>query len=237
MIDKPTLLVVDDEADLLAELKPLFERSGYTVLTASDGDQALEIVRSEQPDLIILDMLMPRLDGRETLRRLRQSGDWTPVILLTKVGTPAERAMSLQEGADDYLNKPFDPMELIARVQAVLRRVQFGRLPLSGFRYLRSNDFVLDRQTRQLRRGDTILSLTARAFSVLEHLMLHAGEVVSRARLLDEVWGWAYPVETRAVDIRIAEIRRVLGDDVSKPCFIETVVGYGYRFIGQVHGL
>ena len=231
-----TLLIVDDEADLLAELKPFLERSGFIVHTAMDGEQALTVAASQHPDLIILDVLMPRLNGREVLRRLRQAGDWTPIILLTQVGTPAERAMSLQEGADDYLNKPFDPMELVARVQAVLRRTQGGNQPLSSFRYLTSDTLSLDRRTRLVTLANESLTMTARAFGVLEHLMLHAGEIVPRERLLNEVWGWSYAVETRAVDIRIAEIRRALADDSKEPHYIETVIGTGYRFINEVTG-
>ena len=235
-MDKSTLLVVDDEPDLLAELKPLLERSGYIVHTATDGIQALELVNRTRPDLIILDVLMPRLDGRETLRRLRHAEDWTPVILLTQVGTPAERAHSLFEGADDYINKPFNPMELIARVQAVLRRVQQETMSLSSFRSLSCGDIVLNRQSRQMLRREETISLTSKAFSVLEYLMLHPGESISRDRLLDEVWGWASQVETRVVDMRIAEIRRALDDDASEPIYIETEIGYGYRFVGPVKG-
>lgn len=233
---KTRLLVVDDEVDLLAELQPLLERAGYDVITAADGEQALTLAERERPDLIVLDVLMPRLDGREVLRRLREADDWTPVILLTQVGTPAERAMSLQEGADDYVNKPFDPMELVARIQAVLRRTRHGAMPLSGFRTLASGDLLIDRQSRQARLAGEDLALTARAFGVLEYLMLHAGDVVSRDRLLDEVWGWAYPVGTRAVDIRIAELRKTIGDDPTDPQYVETVVGQGYRFVGEVEG-
>ena len=130
------IMIVDDEVDLLAELKPLMERSGFQVISATNGEQAIELAAKEKPDLIILDMLMPRLDGRNVLRRLREAGNWTPVILLTKVNTPTERILSLQEGADDYLNKPFDPLELVARVQAILRRTQRGSLPISSFRHL-----------------------------------------------------------------------------------------------------
>ena len=226
----------DDEVDLLAELKPLLERSGFEVAAATDGEQALALADVMHPDLVLLDVLMPHLDGREVLRRLRQAGNWTPVILLTQIGTPAERALSLQEGADDYVNKPFDPIELIARIQAVLRRTQRGNLPLSSFRRLVSGDLVIDRQTRQTWLGGEALPLTSRAFGVLEHLMLHASEAISRERLLDQVWGWSNPVETRAVDIRIAEVRKVLRDDAAQPRYIETVVGCGYRFVGGVEG-
>lgn len=235
-MDKAKLLVVDDEADLLAELKPLLERSGFEVVVASDGRQALQKVRSHKPDLVVLDVLMPHLNGRDVLRQLRRAGDWTPVILLTQVGTPTERALSLQEGADDYLNKPFEPLELIARIEAVLRRVQRGGASLATARELISGQLWLSRQRRQLRRGKQEISLTRRAFGVLEYLMLHPYEVISRHRLLDEIWGWANAVGTRAVDIRIAEIRKALKDDPNAPCYIETVVGQGYRWIGEVKG-
>lgn len=233
---KTRLMIVDDEVDLLAELKPLMERSGYEVISATNGEQALELVASEHPDLIVLDMLMPRLDGRDVLRRLREGGNWTPVILLTKVNTTAERVLSLQEGADDYLNKPFDPLELVARVQAVLRRSQSGSLPLSSFRRLASLNLVLDRQTRQVALDGQALNLTARAVAALEFLMLNPQEIVPRERLLDEVWGWGQAMETRAVDIRIAELRKALDEDSDEPRFIETVVGRGYRFLAPVRG-
>lgn len=147
-MNKDKLLVVDDEDDLLAELGPMLSRAGYEVFTASDGERALQLIERERPDLIVLDVLMPKMDGREIVRRLRQSQDWTPVILLTQVGSPAERALSLQEGADDYINKPFELAELIARVQAVLRRSGRGSVVLSGFTRLVSGDLVLDRSRR-----------------------------------------------------------------------------------------
>ncbi len=234
---KTRLLIVDDEVDLLAELKPLMERSGYEVLSAINGEQALEIAAAQKPDLIVLDMLMPRLDGRNVLRRLRQAGNWTPVILLTKVNAPAERVMSLQEGADDYLNKPFDPLELVARVQAVLRRSQGGSVPLASYRYLVSGELTLDRQGRLVQRSNNELTLTSRAVGVLEFLMLNPREIIPRERLLDEIWGWSgATLETRAVDARIAEIRRALEEDTIQPRYIETVVGNGYRFLADVVG-
>jgi DNA-binding response OmpR family regulator len=233
----PTLLIADDEADLVAELQPLLERSGYAVVSAGDGQQALDRIAHDKPDLAILDVMMPRINGREVLRRLRAQNDWTPVILLTHVGTPAERAMSLQEGADDYLNKPFEPMELIARVQAVLRRAKaHAQQPLSGHRRLASGELRLDRQTRQATFKQQPLTLTARGFSVLEYLMLHPGDIIPRERLLDEVWGWANAVETRAVDIRIAELRKALDEDPAHPRYIQTVIGEGYCFVGEVEG-
>lgn len=235
-MSKTQILVVDDEPDLLAELAPLLERTGFSVATASDGQQALTQISQTHPDLVVLDVLMPRMDGREVLRKLRGAGNWTPVILLTRVGSPTERALSLQEGADDYLNKPFESLELIARIQAVLRRIQHGTQPLNSFRKLVSGNLVIDRQTRQTRLDERSLALSARAFGVLEYLMLHSQEVITRDRLLDQVWGWSYPVGTRTVDTRINELRRALGDDSDQPHFIETVIGSGYRFVGEVEG-
>jgi DNA-binding response OmpR family regulator len=235
-MNKTHLLLVDDEADLLAELKPLFERMGFTVSTAPDGERALSAVEQTHPDLIVLDVLMPRLDGREVLRRLRQSDDWTPVILLSQVGTTLDHTLSLQEGADDYLNKPFDPMELIARIQAILRRSQRSDDSLTSAQQLVSGELLLDRQVRRAQVRGNVLPLSARAFSLLEYLMLNCDEPLSRESLLDHVWGWANPVETRAIDIRIAELRKALQDDAGAPTYIETITGYGYRFIGKVEG-
>jgi len=228
------VLLVDDEEAITAQLAPFLERASFTVEVAGDGEEALRRVADFAPDLIVLDVLMPRLDGRETLRRLRQAKDWTPVILLTQVGSPAERAMALEEGADDYLNKPFEPYELIARIRAVLRRAQRGGQPLAGAQRLRSGPLELDRQARRATLGGQEIPLTARALALLEYLLLHPDEVLSRERLLDAVWGWDYPVATRAVDTRIAELRRALNDDAENPKFIETVIREGYRFIGQV---
>jgi DNA-binding response OmpR family regulator len=228
------ILLVDDEEAITAQLAPFLERASFSVEVAGDGEEALRRVAEFAPDLIVLDVLMPRLDGRETLRRLRQVGDWTPVILLTQVGSPTERAMALEEGADDYLNKPFEPYELIARIRAVMRRVQRGGQPLAAAQRLRSGSLELDRQARRATLGVREIPLTARALALLEYLMLHPDEVLSRERLLDAVWGWDYPAATRAVDTRIAELRRALNDDADNPQFIETIIGEGYRFVGRV---
>ena len=146
----PKILLVDDEPAITANLAPFLERAGYIVAVAADGEEALSQAGSFAPDLIILDVLMPRLDGREALRRLRRAGNWTPVILLTQVGESAERAMALEEGADDYLNKPFDPIELVARIQAVLRRARPDRPPIATAQRLRSGGLLLDRLARRV---------------------------------------------------------------------------------------
>ena len=233
-METPKLLLVDDETAITDNLAPFLKRSGFDVTTAADGEQALKLVASFQPEIVILDVMMPKLDGREVLRRLRSAGNWTPIILLTQVGEATERAMALEEGADDYLNKPFDPHELTARIRAVLRRARPGKPPLAAARQLTSGDLRLDRQARRVWIGERELTLTPKAFALLEYALTHPDEVLTRERLLDAVWGWDYPVGTRAVDTRVAELRRVLDDDPSNPCYIETVPGVGYRFAGTV---
>jgi len=234
--ERPTILLADDDPTIADSLAPFLERAGFHVLVVSDGMAALDKTFKHHPDLIILDVLMPRMDGRETMRRLRKSNIWTPTILLTQVGEASERALALEEGADDYLNKPFDPHELLARVRAVLRRVRPGERSLSAAWLLTADDLVLDRRARRVSLGGKPLELTPKALAVLEHLMTHPDEAVTRERLLEVVWGWEYPAGTRTVDTRVAELRRVLDDDPAEPRFIETISGEGYRFIVSVHG-
>lgn len=240
---RPKILLVDDETAITSNLAPFLERSGFNVRVASDGQAALEQMAAYVPDLVVMDVLMPRLDGRETLRRLRQAGNWTPVLLLTQVGEAAERAMALEEGADDYLNKPFDPHELAARIRAVMRRARPGQPSLaSAWRLSCPADpprpvLTLDRRARRASLGEQVLNLTPKAFALLEYLMTHPDELLTRERLLDAVWGWDYPAGTRTVDTRMAELRRLLQDDPERPQYIETTPGEGYRFVGKVQPL
>jgi DNA-binding response OmpR family regulator len=231
-----TVLLVDDDAAITDNLSPFLSRSGYDVVVAHDGLEGLEKVRDAKPNLIITDVMMPRMDGREFLRRLRQEGNWTPVILLTRVGEASERAMALEEGADDYLNKPFDPHELVARIRAVLRRAKPNTPPLATASRLQAANISIARLSRRAYLGRQEITLTPKAFTLLEYLMTHPDEVLTRERLLDVCWGWDYPVGTRAVDTRIAELRRKLQDDSADPQYIETVPGVGYRFVSDVQG-
>lgn len=232
----PRILLVDDETAITANLAPFLERAGFLVSTAGDGTQALQQISHLKPDLVILDVLMPRMDGRQALRQLRQEGDWTPIILLTQVGEASERAMALEEGADDYINKPFDPRELVARIRSVLRRARPGQPPLAAAWKLVSGRLMFDRRAHRVFLEGEELTLTPKAVALLEYLMTHPDELISRERLLETVWGWDYPVGTRSVDTRIAELRRELGDDAATPTYIETVPGEGYRFAGRVEG-
>lgn len=234
MDNYPRIVLVDDEEAITANLSSFLERSGFQVTVAANGEEALQKVQETEPDLVVMDVLMPRMDGREALRRLRRMDNWTPVILLTQVGESIERAMALEEGADDYLNKPFDPHELVARIRAVLRRSRPGRRPLSTAWRLSCGPLSVDRRSRRAYLKEEELVLTPKALALLEYLMTHPDELVTRDRLLDAVWGWDYPAGTRAVDSRVAELRRALGDDPADPRFIETVPGQGYRFAADV---
>ena len=231
---KPRVLLVDDESAITDNLSPFLERAGFEVGVAEDGEAALTRMVDFPPDLLVLDVLMPRLDGREVLRRMRSAGNWTPVILLTQVGESSERAMALEEGADDYLNKPYDPHELVARIRAVLRRARPGQPPLAAATRLASGDLLFDRRALRAWLAGQELTLTPKALTLLDYLLTHPDELLSRERLLDVVWGWDYPVGTRAVDTRVAELRRALKDDPDNPTFIDTSPGHGYRFVGEV---
>ena len=230
------ILLVDDESSIIENLAPFLERSGFEVNTASNGEEALAKIETEAPELVVSDVLMPKMDGRELLRSLRQVDNWIPVILLTQVGEAFERAVALEEGADDYINKPFEPHELVARIRAVLRRAKPGKPPLAAAWQLTCGDLSFDRRARRAYLHSEEVTLTPKALILLEYLMTHPDELVTRERLLDVVWGWDYPVGSRAVDTRVAELRRVLGDDAANPRYVETVPGQGYRFAADVEG-
>jgi len=230
----PTVLLVDDEDAIRTGLAAALDRASFEVIEARDGVEALARIEEQAPDLIVLDILMPEMDGREVCRRLREANNWTPVIMLTQIDATGEKISSLEEGADDYLNKPFDSYELIARIRALLRRQDLVERPAHLSRTLTSGRLRLERETQRAWLENDQVVLSNKAFGVLAHLMSRPNTVVSREQLLDHVWGWDDPTGSRTVDVRIAEIRRKLGDPAADPEFIETVPGEGYRFLGEV---
>lgn len=231
---RPTVLLVDDEASVITTLTTFLRLSGFDVEVAHDGEQALEKLGTFRPDIVVLDVIMPRLDGREVLRRLRQGNNWVPVILLTQVTGTAERIMAIEEGADDYLNKPFDPQELVVRIKAILRRSTQSAQTLNAAQRLTSDNLTVDRVSRRVWLDEHEVMVTPKAFAILEYLMTHPDELITRERLLDAVWGWENAVGMRVIDTRIVELRKALSDDPVHPRFIETVTGQGYRFVPQV---
>jgi DNA-binding response OmpR family regulator len=231
-----TILLADDEDGIRTGLASALARAGFNVIEARDGLEALKLAETKQPDVIALDILMPELDGREVCRRLRQAENWTPVIMLTQITATGEKVASLEEGADDYLNKPFDSYELIARIRALLRRQAVAGRPAHLANSLTSGRLKLERETQRVWIDSREVALSNKAFGVLAHLMSRPNVVVSREQLLDQVWGWDDPAGMRTVDVRIAEIRRKLHDAMGNDSddLIETMPGEGYRFVGSV---
>lgn len=226
---KSKVLIVDDEPVIVDNLSTFLQRSGFSVEVAENGLVGLEKCQAFSPDVIVLDVLMPELDGRQMLRLLRGQNNWTPIILLTEVGDATDRALALTEGADDYLNKPYDPHELVARIQSIIRRAQKSDQPLNAVDILVSGELQFDRKSRVATVNKEKLNLTPRSTHLLEYLMLHPNELLPRERILSAVWGWKFVTGTRSVDARIVEVRKAIAN-LTTTVFIETVSGEGYRF-------
>jgi len=229
-----TVLVVDDEANLVDLLRGYLEREGFVIATASDGPTAVDTARAIQPDLVVLDLMLPGFDGLEVCRRLRQFTD-AYVLMLTARAEEIDRIVGLEVGADDYLAKPFSPRELVARVKAMLRRprgVGTGVAASDSPPVLRSGDLTIDEARHEVLRQGVAVSLTPREFTLLATLAGQPGRVFTRAQLLERVWGTEY-YDEHVVDVHIANLRHKLGDDPAHPTVVETVRGVGYRFATQ----
>src|SRR6476661_9597655 len=222
-----SILVVDDERNIVDLLRLYLEKEGYGVITAADGEQALALHQRHEPDLVILDLMLPRRDGYEVCREIRQRGD-TPVIMLTARGDDVDAIVGLELGADDYVTKPFNPRALVARVRAILRRTE---VTSRGGRPIEVGTLRIDPRRREATVNDRRLELRAREFDLLVALARDPGVVLTRDALLEDVWGTDFPGETRTVDVHVAEVRKKLGDDGPA---IETVRGVGYRLVPPV---
>lgn len=221
------ILLVDDEPTLLSTLALNLRSSGYEVVTASDGEQALEVARNETPDLIVLDLMMPELDGLTVCRTLRQGSD-TPILVLTARTGELDKIIGLESGADDYMTKPFSLGELQARLRALLRRAGPRRMSDE----IRSGDLLLNLVSRRAFHGDKELVLSPKEFSLLVELMRHQGAVLSRDLLLTRVWGYDFFGDSRTVDVHVRWLREKIETDASVPQRIVTVRALGYRFEG-----
>jgi two-component system, OmpR family, response regulator MprA len=221
MAGRPRVLVVEDDADIASVLRRSLDKEGYEVRVAGDGEAALVESGNFEPDAVVLDLGLPRLDGVEVCRRLREDGD-VPILILTARDGLDARVQGLDSGADDYLVKPFERDELLARMRALLRR-----RPPRGSAFVVVGDLRLNPDTREVFRGDRALELTAREFELLEHLMRNARIVVSRQALLDEVWGYHPFAETNTVDVFISNLRRKL-EAGGEPRILHTIRGAGY---------
>ena len=218
------VLVVDDEPNIVALLRLYLEKEGFEVLAARDGDEALALHLRHDPDLVILDLMLPRQDGFDVCREIRRRGD-TPVLMLTARSDDVDSIVGLELGADDYVTKPFNPRALVARVKAILRR---SSRSATGARPIEVGALRIDGRRREATVGDRRLELRAREFDLLAALARDPGVVLTRDVLLEDVWGTDFPGETRTVDVHVGELRKHLGDD-GPP--IETVRGVGYRLV------
>ncbi len=235
MVDK--VLVVDDEIALQETLEYNLAKQGYQVFTAADGLAAIEIARREKPDLIVLDLMLPGLDGLEVCRVLRRDMN-VPILMLTARADEVDRIVGLEIGADDYLTKPFSMRELLARVKALLRRVRLTREEALAEALTAENDIlsagdlVVDQSRRVAYRGGQALALKPRELDLLAYLLRHRGVALSREQLLQQVWGWDYVGSTRTVDVHVRWLREKVEDDPAAPSRIVTVRGIGYRLDG-----
>ena len=222
----PTVLVVDDETPLRDLIRAYLERDGYTVVEASTGKEALSAAALHNPDIIVLDLMIPELDGTEVCRRIRASSD-VYIIMLTAKADEVDRVVGLEVGADDYLTKPFSPRELVARVRALLRR---PRVQVVAARVLRFGDLTIDVDGHEVRVGNEIITLTATEYRLIALLASTPGRMYSRAQLLEHVWGSSYYGDDRVVDVHIANARRKIQENSTSQPFVETVRGAGYRW-------
>ncbi|MDW8320708.1 MAG: response regulator transcription factor [Armatimonadota bacterium] len=223
------MLVVDDEQSILDALQYSLGREGFEVVTATDSEDALQSFNEHHPDLIILDVMLPTRSGFEVCQLLRRRSN-VPIIMLTAKGSEADRVVGLEIGADDYVTKPFNMRELIARVKSVLRRSS-ASAPVAGA-VLKAGDLTLDPNRYEVSVGDTPLSLSPKEFELLRFLMEHPGQVFSRQTLLDRVWGEEKYIEERTVDVHIHWLREKIEPNPRKPKYLLTVRGVGYKFRG-----
>ncbi len=224
------ILLIEDEPGLLLSLTDRLESEGYKVATAADGEAGLARALASPVDLILLDVMLPKKNGFDVCRDLRREGVETPILMLTARGEVIDKVLGLKLGADDYLTKPFDMMELLARVEVLLRRSRAIAVAASG-RYA-FGDVTVDFRRAQITRGGELVELSALEYKLLRYFIEQRGELLSRDRLLDEVWGYDAKVYSRTVDQHVAALRRKLEPTPSHPQFILTVHGLGYRFVG-----
>ena len=223
------VLIVEDDDSMAVALKDGFEYEGYAVTIARDGAEGLRLAREAPPDLMILDVMLPKMNGLDVCRDLRKEGSRLPIIMLTARGQEIDKVLGLKLGADDYVTKPFGFMELMARVEAVLRRSSEPRLSMGAYDF---GDIHVDFERSEARKRGAPLDLSPREFRLLRYFVEHRGQVVNRDQLLDAVWDYDEAPLTRTVDMHVAKLRKKLEDDPADPQLIVTVHRVGYKFTG-----
>ncbi|MGI5879818.1 MAG: response regulator [Syntrophomonadaceae bacterium] len=228
------ILVVDDEDYIVELVRFNLEKEGYLVVSASNGEEALHLVANERPDLILLDIMLPNIDGLEVCRTLKQNSEFNaiPIIMLTAKGDEIDTVLGLEMGADDYIKKPFSPREVIARVKARLRALKVLEAEkVMGEKAYVIKELIVVPEKYEAFIGETKLELTPKEFELLSLMVANQGKVFTREALLEKVWGYEYSGDTRTVDVHIRHLRQKLNDDSNFPDYIETVRGVGYRFV------
>ena len=222
------VLIVDDEPNIREVVGLYLRRDGHAVVSATDGEEALEVFRESEPDLVVLDLMLPKISGLEVCRRMRADRR-VPLIMLTARGEEEERIVGLSLGADDYVVKPFSPRELAARVAAVLRRVEDSPA-VAGLNVLTFDELRIDPTTREVLVEGKPATLTAREFDLLHHLAASPGRVYTRDQLMEIVWGYAFSADTSTVTVHVRRLREKIEPDPANPRYLQTVWGVGYKF-------
>ena len=224
------IVLIDDERLITEPLARTLRGQGYEVLVAHDGRSGLSLALEKEPDIVVLDVLMPEMDGWEVCRGLRAKSS-VPILMLTALSEEIDRVLGLELGADDYLTKPFSTRELLARIKAMLRRVALDQAVVPQ-QTLTSGQISLNLDTRQVWKGEQLLELRFKEFELLSLLLSKAGQAVTRAEIFDEVWGTDWLGDTRTLDVHVRWLREKIEDDAGRPLLIQTVRGVGYRFVG-----
>lgn len=225
------VLVVDDEKAIVKGIKLSLEQDDAEVSCAYDGEEALELAKSQEFDIILLDLMLPKIDGLSVCRQIREFSN-VPIIMITAKGEDMDKIMGLEYGADDYITKPFNILEVKARMKAIMRRNSFNLKKEQSDRVIIVGDLRLDRDGRRLFIGDREVNLTAKEFDVLELLVMNPNKVYGRDNLLNIVWGYEYPGDARTVDVHIRRLREKIEDDPSNPKYVHTKWGVGYYYLG-----
>lgn len=227
-MSKKKILVVDDEEHIIELIKFNLEKEGCIVITANSGDEALKLAKEKVPDLILLDLMLPGIDGLEVCKQIRQDKNifHMPIIMITAKSEEIDKIAGLELGADDYITKPFFVREMVARVKAILRRVSISKQSNT----VNFGDIFIDFDKHEIKKDGQNIELTLKEFEVLEILIKNEGKVVTREFLLDKVWGYEYVGETRTVDVHIRHLRQKIENDDKNPIYIQTIRGIGYKF-------
>lgn len=227
------ILVVDDELSIVTLLQFNIEKAGFEVITASDGQEGYELAIAEKPDLIVLDLMLPGMDGIEVTKKLRSEKIDVPILMLTAKDEELDKIIGLELGADDYLTKPFSPREVVARIKAIMRRTESRKEAAeeteSPAAELTIGDLHISPESYEAYRGDQLLELTPKEFELLLFLATNKGKVFSRDQLLDAVWNYDYIGETRIVDVHVSHLREKVEPDTKRPLYIKTIRGFGYK--------